>query len=138
MQQILFLPYIHHTLHCITGNLGRLHYSALNKGDPINYLCKAHNSSVFSTLDRRDVYTPVEYTPELGGTLAHPLLLSPPGMGGGTLLLLCPPGLSSKQQENCHFCPLFSPSPLLTGNHRHPHPIAERHLSLIYILENLF
>ena len=27
------------------------------------------------------------------------------GWGGGHPLLLCPPGLSTKQQENCHFCP---------------------------------
>ena len=78
---------------------------------------------------RREVYTPVEYTPELGGSPPPPL---PPGLGGGyssSVHLGFPP--------NSRKTATFPPSPLLTDDHCHPHPKAERH-SLIYIEENLF
>ena len=88
-----------------------LHYSALNKSDPINYLCKAHNTSVFCTVGRRDVYTPVEYTPELGGTLAHPLLLSPPGMGGVLYSSSVHLGFPPNSRKTATFA-LSSPLPL--------------------------
>ena len=70
----------------------------------VRYACNSTTSYMKALYSR--VHTPVSRGGGWGG------------WGGGHSLLLCPPGLSTKQQENCHFCPfppflhLFPPSHL--------------------------